>query len=884
MEINKIRSAYIRFFEKEKHKHLPAASIINHDDPALLFTNSGMNPFTSILLGHHPAQYPRVVDSQPCLRVTGKHNDLDEVGHDTYHHTLFEMLGNWSFGDYFKEEAIHFAWELLTDVFHLPKNQIYATVFKGDKEDDLKADLASKKIWANYLPTTQIVQANKKDNFWEMGAVGPCGPCSEIHIDLRSAKARQQIAGHHLVNKDHPQVIEIWNLVFMEYNRLQDRSLQLLPQRHVDTGMGLERLAMALQNKKATYDTDAFTPLLQWIEAKSKRSYGQDKKSDIAMRVIADHIRAITFAIADGVQPSPQKAGYVIRRILRRALRYGYSYLNLQEPFLHEMVPLLAKNFTTAYPHLTQQCNRIEQTIKQEEINFLTRLDGGLKRVQAIITQLPPTQKTLQGEQLFELYDTYGFPPDLTKVIAEEQGYKINEKGFAHAMSQQKKRSKKATERKVGDWQIVHPKLEKTTFVGWDTLLSPARIIKYRTITTQQGHHYQIVLDQTPFYAEKGGQVGDQGFLAHHDEKIKVIDTQIEHHLTVHHTQQLPKDLQATFQAVVDQGRRKKIERNHTATHLLNASLKSVLGDHIQQKGSLVDEKKLRFDFTHHQKITQAQLQKIEQLVNQKITENHPLKELRSIPLAEAKTMGATALFQEKYGKFVRVVIFDPTFSVELCGGTHLSSTGEIGYCQIRTESGIAAGIRRIEAITSPAANQAIQEQQAKLATIKVLLHQSQDPIKAIQKLLDKSKAQQKTIAKLLRAQLIETKAKLANQWQKINGTQLLIEQVEAIDLPFLKKLAHTLKSEHPQTFVALVAQIAQRPHLIISLSPSLTPPHHADQLIEQLAPIIGGKGGGQPTEAVASGTKPEEIPTLLQAVRAYWKKTHKHLSFGTSL
>ena len=704
MTSSQIRQTFLNFFKDKGHQIVPSAPMVVKNDPTLMFNNSGMAPFKEIFLGHQPARYKRIADTQKCLRVSGKHNDLEEVGVDTYHHTMFEMLGNWSFGDYFKKEAIEWAWELLTTVYQLPKDRLYVTVFEGDEKEKLAFDQEAYDHWKKLLPEDRILRGNKKDNFWEMGEQGPCGPCSEIHIDLRDDAERKKTDGALVVNAGHPHVIEVWNNVFMEFNRKADGSLEPLPERHVDTGMGFERLCMALQQKKSNYDTDVFQPLIQYISEESHIKYGAKEQTDIAMRVMADHVRAISFAIADGQLPSNVKAGYVIRRILRRAVRYAYSFLNLKEPFLCRMVPLLADQFATVFPELKGQQDFVARVVMEEESSFLRTLETGIKKFEAY------DEKVIDGAFAFELYDTYGFPVDLTQLMAREKNVTVDMEGFNQCMSEQKNRSRKAANVSTDDWIIVR-EAEQAEFTGYDTLNGDVEITRYRKIKKANKEQYQLVFNRTPFYAESGGQVGDTGELVANGKKVRINDTQKENNLIIHFTEQLPENLEATFTASVDVRRRNSITKNHSATHLLHAALKSVLGKHVAQKGSLVNEQHTRFDFSHFAKVTDEEMVRIEAIVNEKVRENILLMEERNIPIQKAIERGAMALFGEKYGDFVRVITFDPQFSIELCGGTHVKATGEIGYFKVMSESSVAAGVRRIEAITGNGAEEWLNNQ-----------------------------------------------------------------------------------------------------------------------------------------------------------------------------
>jgi len=856
MEAKKIRSTFIEFFQSKRHQYVPSSPIVVKNDPTLMFTNAGMNQFKDAFLGNEIAKYSRVANSQKCLRVSGKHNDLEEVGVDTYHHTMFEMLGNWSFGDYFKKEAIEWAWELLTEVYKLPKDRLYVSVFQGDEGDKLDKDFEAAELWSKIVPEDRIILGSKKDNFWEMGDTGPCGPCSEIHVDLRSDIERAQIPGRNLVNNDHPQVIEIWNLVFMQFNRIADGSLKELPAKHVDTGMGFERLVRAIQFKSSNYDTDLFTPFLDAIAKKSGKTYGKDEQTDIAFRVIVDHIRAISFTIADGQIPSNNKAGYVIRRILRRAVRYGYTFLGLQQPFLHELTPLIAESFGDIFPEVRQQQEFIAKVIFEEETSFLRTLDHGLKMLESIKSDLSAAgEKVISGKTAFDLYDTFGFPLDLTSLIARENGFSVDEKGFAEEMGKQKTRSRAASEHETGDWVLVHED-SGVEFIGYDFTESYSHIIKYRTITDKKGDRFQLVLDKTPFYAESGGQIGDTGWLISDSEKIRVIDTKKENDLIVHFVDNLPLNPEMRFSSEVDREKRILTMNNHSATHLLQSALKEVLGNHIQQRGSLVNENILRFDFSHFGKMTEEEITKVEEIVNTKVRENIPLIEQRNVPIEEAKNMGATALFGEKYGDFVRVITFDKGFSVELCGGTHVTSTGQIGLFKITSEGSISAGVRRIEAITSRTAESYMREQEALVREIQDLLKNPKDIKKAIEALLQERNELRKEIESLHLEKASGVKTQLLKQFVDKDGVNTLIAQVELPNADSLKKLAYELKNDVSNALIILAAKIEDKPQVAVILEDSLITSKglNAGQIIRELAKEIQGGGGGQPFFATAGG------------------------------
>ncbi len=856
MQSKEIRKRFIEFFESKGHRYVPSAPMVLKNDPTLMFTNAGMNQFKDLFLGNASADYSRAVNSQKCLRVSGKHNDLEEVGIDTYHHTMFEMLGNWSFGDYFKKEAINWAWEVLTDLFELPKERLYVTVFEGDKSDGLAFDQEAFDYWKELIAEERILNGDKKDNFWEMGETGPCGPCSEVHIDLRSAEEIAKTPGKDLVNQDHPQVVEIWNLVFMQFDRKADGHLENLPAQHIDTGMGFERLAMAMQGKLSNYDTDVFTPLIAKVEESSGKTYGKSEQIDIAIRVIVDHVRAIAFAIADSQLPSNNKAGYVIRRILRRAVRYGYTFLELKEPFIYLLVDVLAEQYKGFFDELTSQKDFIAKVIKEEENAFLRTLEKGLKRLDQIELKLKDSDnKLIEGQEVFELYDTFGFPLDLTALIARERGLTIDEVGFEKAMAEQKQRSKADAASEKGDW-IVLREDELSQFVGYDTTETQARIIKYREVSDKKGKLYQLVLDQTPFYGESGGQIGDQGWLKADKEETFIYDTQKENDLIVHFAKKLPAQVETTFQAVVNEERRDLIKNNHSATHLLHAALREVLGDHVQQKGSLVSNEILRFDFSHFQKVTDEEIEQIEQIVNQRIRQNIELNEKRNVPIDEARELGAMALFGEKYGDFVRVITFDPSYSVELCGGIHVPYTGVIGTFKIVSESAVAAGVRRIEAFTGPKAFNYIQEQEKTLASVKEILKNPKDLSKAIQALLDEQKKLNKEIDSLHAKQSGQVKGELVQKVEAKEWANVLIEKVKLPNGDALKKLAFELKNEVANLFAILAADIDGKPQIAVIIDEKLVKDRglNAGNIVRDLAKNIKGGGGGQPFFATAGG------------------------------
>lgn len=855
MQSREIRQKFIQFFEEKGHRYVPSAPMVLKNDPTLMFTNAGMNQFKDLFLSNSTADYTRAVNSQKCLRVSGKHNDLEEVGIDTYHHTMFEMLGNWSFGDYFKKEAIAWAWEVLTDLFQLPKDRLYVTVFEGDASDNLAFDQEAYDHWKELIDEKRILNGDKKDNFWEMGDTGPCGPCSEIHIDLRSEEEIAQQPGKDLVNQDHPQVVEIWNLVFMQYDRKADGHLENLPAQHIDTGMGFERLAMALQGKLSNYDTDVFTPLIQKVENMAGKAYGQAEETDIPIRVIVDHVRAIAFAIADGQLPSNNKAGYVIRRILRRAVRYGYTFLDLKDPFIFSLVEVLAGQYQGFFDELYSQKDFIAKVIKEEENAFLRTLEKGLKRLDQIEAQLVEAGNDLiKGQEMFELYDTFGFPTDLTALIARERGLKVDEEGFQKAMSQQKERSKADAATEKGDWTILSDELSE--FVGYDNTTVQAKILKYREVSDKKGKLFQIVLDKTPFYGESGGQIGDQGKLKADDEEIFIYDTQKENDLIVHFAKNLPSHVDAEFTAEVNSARRDLIKNNHSATHLLHAALREVLGDHVQQKGSLVSDEVLRFDFSHFQKVSDGEIERIETIVNERVRQNIPLNEKRNVPIAQAREMGAMALFGEKYGDFVRVITFDPSYSVELCGGTHVPYTGVIGTFKIVSESAVAAGVRRIEAYTGLKAFELIQSQDRTLSAVKGLLKQPKDLEKAIQSLLEEQKKLNKEIESLHAKQAGQVKASLKEEIQEKDGLHLLVAKVKLPNADALKKLAFELKNETSSLCAILAADIAGKPQIAVVIDEAVVTDKklNAGNMVRELAKNIKGGGGGQPFFATAGG------------------------------
>ncbi|MBL0127200.1 MAG: alanine--tRNA ligase [Flavobacteriales bacterium] len=870
-----IRQAFLDHFAKRGHAIVPSAPMVVKDDPTLMFTNAGMNQFKDLFLGNRPAKDKRIADTQKCLRVSGKHNDLEEVGIDTYHHTMFEMLGNWSFGDYFKKEAIQWAWELLVDTYQIDPTNIYATYFGGDEKDGLPADDETRDLWLKVMPAERILPFSKKDNFWEMGDTGPCGPCTEIHVDVRSAEEKAAKPGRDLVNNDHPQVIEIWNNVFMQFERKADGSLHTLPAQHVDTGMGFERLCMVLQGKRSNYDTDVFQPLIQAIAKQCGIAYGAAApdempgqarhdvaggKSDIAMRVIADHLRAISFAIADGQLPSNTGAGYVIRRILRRAVRYGYSFLGFNEAFMHTLVPVLVDQMGDQFPELKKQQDIIANVMHEEEKAFLRTLEQGTKRIGQVLAE---ASGTIPGDKAFELLDTFGFPIDLTQLIAREQGREVDMKGFDAELKKQKDRSRAATSVITGDW--VEIAKGETTFIGYDELSCDARILRYRKVSGKGGDQFQIVLDRTPFYAEGGGQVGDQGWLIHGDDKVEIIDTKRENQLIVHFAKRIPADPSAPLKAHVNTRRRALTARNHTATHLLHHVLREQLGTHVEQKGSLVAPDRLRFDISHFAKVTPEELAAIESAVNAMITDDIVFEDLRNVPIAEAKAMGAMALFGEKYGDNVRVVKFGP--SVELCGGTHVPRTGVIGPFRIVSEGALAAGIRRIEAVTSAEAERMISEKLAKLDAISALLKNPADVVVAVEKLVEQHASLSKELEKAAKEKVKSLAHELPGKAKKnAKGMKVLVERLD-LDAQSLKDLGYQLREQHTDLALVVGSVIEGKPLLAVSIGKEFAEATgvKAMDLIKQISPEIKGGGGGQPDFATAGGKEPSGMAKALE-------------------
>jgi alanyl-tRNA synthetase len=870
MESNSIRNIFLQFFKEKGHQIIPSAPMVVKNDPTLMFTNAGMNQFKDLFLGNAPVKYPRVADTQKCLRVSGKHNDLEEVGVDTYHHTMFEMLGNWSFGDYFKKEAIEWAWDLLTNVYQIPKDRLYVTVFEGNKEDNLPFDQEAFDYWKQFIADDRIINGNKKDNFWEMGDTGPCGPCTEIHVDIRDDEERNLVDGRTLVNGDHPQVIEIWNNVFMEFNRKADGSLEKLPAQHVDTGMGFERLCMVIQGKKSNYDTDIFQDYIQYLSKKSAIPYtSSDSKTDIAMRVIADHIRAISFAIADGQLPSNTGAGYVIRRILRRAVRYGYSFLNFKEPFLYGLVELLAQKMGNNFPELLKQRELITRVIQEEENSFFRTLEKGIQRFNDYLATNP---LSIEGKFTFELYDTYGFPVDLTQLLAREAGKPVDMEGFNAALTQQKERSRAATSIDTEDWIELNKNTE-TTFVGYEIFEAEAELIRYRKVKAKGKEYYQLVLSVTPFYAEGGGQVGDTGVLADSTGKeIKVKDTKKENGVIVHFTDELPTDVTGVLLAKVDAHKRLLTQNNHSATHILHAALRQVLGSHVEQKGSLVNDAQLRFDFSHFTKVTDEQIAQIETIVNKKIREDIPL-DAKLMPIEEAKQMGAMALFGEKYGETVRVVTFDPLYSIELCGGTHVRSTGQIGFFKITSEGAVAAGIRRIEAVTAEKSEEYVNENLAALEEVRELL-KSKDIKKSIESLLEHNALLTAQLEALIKEKAKVVKAELKQKTQNINGINAIIEIIPIDSPDAIKDIAFQLRGELENLFFVTGAVVKGKPLLTVMISDNLVKEKNlnAGQIIRELAKEIQGGGGGQAFYATAGGNNPTGLAKALEKAKDYLK------------
>ena len=862
---NEIRDSFKSFFESKGHHIVPSAPMVIKDDPTLMFTNAGMNQFKDIILGNHPAKYKRVADSQKCLRVSGKHNDLEEVGHDTYHHTMFEMLGNWSFGDYFKKEAISWAWEYLVDVLKINPENLYATVFEGSPEEGLSRDDEAASYWEQFLPKDHIINGNKHDNFWEMGDTGPCGPCSEIHIDLRSEEEKKQIPGRDMVNHDHPQVIEIWNLVFMQFNRKADGSLEGLPAKVIDTGMGFERLCMAMQGKTSNYDTDVFQPLIQAIAAMAGAKYGEDKQKDVAMRVIADHIRTIAFSITDGQLPSNAKAGYVIRRILRRAVRYGYTFLGQKQSFMYKLLPVLIDNMGAAYPELNAQKDLIAKVIKEEEEAFLRTLETGIRLLEKTMAEAKATGKTeISGKDAFTLYDTFGFPLDLTELILRENGMTADTKEFDAEMQQQKQRARNAAAVETGDWITL--KEGTTEFVGYDYTEYETSILRYRQVKQKNQTLYQIVLDKTPFYAESGGQVGDTGVLVSEFETIDIIDTKKENNLPIHIAKKLPEHLDAPMMACVDTDKRAACAANHSCTHLLDEALRTVLGDHVEQKGSLVTPDSLRFDFSHFQKVTDEQLRQVEHLVNAKIRANIPLKEYRNIPIEEAKELGAIALFGEKYGDHVRVIQFGS--SIEFCGGTHGGATGGSGMVKIVCESSVAAGVRRIEGYTGARVEEMMDNLQDSIRDLKALFNNAPDLAGTIRKYIEENAGLKKQVEEFMKEKEAQLKEKLLQSVKEVNGVKL-ISFCAPLPAETVKNIAFQLRGQITENlFFVAGTEFEGKPMLTVMLSDNLVANGlKAGALVKEAAKLILGGGGGQPHFATAGGKNPDGLSAAVDKI-----------------
>ena len=867
MTSNEIRTSFLQYFESKQHHIVPSAPMVVKNDPTLMFTNAGMNQFKDIFLGNTPAAYPRVCDSQKCLRVSGKHNDLEEVGHDTYHHTMFEMLGNWSFGDYFKREAIAYGWEFLTEVMKIDKSCLYVTVFGGDEKEGLDMDTEAYEFWKQHVSEDRILKGSKKDNFWEMGDQGPCGPCSEIHIDLRDDEEKAKIPGAQLVNKDNPLVIEIWNLVFMQYNRLANGTLEPLKAKHIDTGMGFERLCMVMQNKKSNYDTDVFQPLIQEIARKAGMEYGKNEEADIAMRVCADHLRAVSFSIADGQLPSNAKAGYVIRRILRRAVRYGYTFLGFKEPFIHTLVPTLVNQMGVQFPELNKQQELIRRIILEEEQSFLKTLSNGIQKFENYIAkalecetsceaceQKVKVDNVIDGAFAFELFDTYGFPIDLTQLMASEKGWNVDMEGFNKGLAEQKDRSRAAAKTESDDWVELRPGVEEQ-FVGYDELVCDVNIVRYRHVRAKDREFYQLVFDRTPFYGEGGGQVGDTGTIGCGDEVVPVVDTKKENNLIVHIVNKLPSDLNATFKAEVDKCRRFAIQCNHSATHLLHKALRNVLGTHVEQKGSSVDDKRLRFDFSHFTKLTLEEIREVEKLVNIDIRHAIQLEEHRAMPIAEAQKLGAMALFGEKYGEFVRVVKFGE--SVEFCGGTHIANTGHIGSFRIVSEGAIAAGMRRIEAVTGAGAEMYVNDMQDQLEQAKGLLKNPKDLSAAIQRLIDDNAALRGEIAAFQKEKVASVVRSIADE---LKSNMLLAKRMDC-DIMQLKDAVMQLRTDNPDMALVLGSTVGGKPSLLICLGQNrVDAGKNAGNIIREAGKEIQGGGGGQPAYATAGGKNVDGI------------------------
>ncbi len=859
-----IRKKFLDFFKSKGHEIVPSAPVVLKGDPSLMFTNAGMNQFKDYFLGNADPKYKRIADTQKCLRVSGKHNDLEEVGYDTYHHTLFEMLGNWSFGEYFKKEAIAWAWELLTEEFKLDKDRLYVTVFEGDAKEGLTKDHEAYDNWKLRIAEDRILNGNKKDNFWEMGATGPCGPSSEIHIDLRPNEERERTDGKTLVNQDHPQVVEIWNLVFIEFNRKADSSLEKLPARHVDTGMGFERLCMALQGKTSNYDTDVFTPLIGKISELSHIEYGKDDKQSIAFRVIADHVRAVSFAIADGQLPSNSGAGYVIRRILRRAIRYGFSYLDKKEPFIYKLVETLARQMGEFFPEIETQQNLAENVIREEETSFLRTLEQGLNRLDQIIKQT--AGNTVDGSSVFELYDTFGFPPDLTALILRENNLDYDRKGYEEEMKQQRERARSATQLDTGDW-VVLEKDDQEEFIGYDNLTADVRITQYRKVKAKKKEQYQLVFNLTPFYPEGGGQVGDTGFIKNEHETVSILDTKKEHGVIIHLVDKLPNDPKKTFKAEVNSKTRALTAYNHTATHLLHQALREVLGTHVEQKGSLVNPDYLRFDFSHFFKVEEVDLQTIENAVNLRIRENLPLKEYRNIPMQQAKDMGAMALFGEKYGDTVRAIKFGE--SIELCGGTHVKATGDIGLFKIISESAVASGIRRIEALSGRIALEHVNDRLHLLSQVSDEVKNPKGALEGVVNLKNENAELKKQVEGLLHAQAQQEKQAWLNEAEEKDGNLWIVRQTN-LGMAQIKDLLFQIKNEKDNLIAVVGSEQEGKAQLAIAFSDSLTKEksYNAGSIVREAAKEIQGGGGGQPGFATAGGKNPAGLKKAIEKAK----------------
>ncbi len=868
----KIRKAFLDFFTEKQHQIVRSAPMVVKGDPTLMFTNAGMNQFKDLFLGNEPVKWKRVADTQKCLRVSGKHNDLEEVGLDTYHHTMFEMLGNWSFGDYFKKEAIDWAWEFLVDRMGVSAERLYATVFEGSSDDNLQRDNEAAGYWEQYLPEERILNGSKKDNFWEMGDIGPCGPCSEIHVDLRPQEEIDKLPGAELVNKDHPLVIEIWNLVFIQFNRKANGNLENLPDKHVDTGMGFERLCMVLQGVTSNYDTDVFQNIIAKIGTLSGKKYGDDLKPDIAMRVIADHLRAVAFAIADGQLPSNNKAGYVIRRILRRAVRYGYTFLGFKKAFIYKLVEVLKETMGDTFTELKSQQGLIEKVIKEEEESFLRTLSTGIKLLDDIIKKAKKEKHTeIRGKDAFVLYDTFGFPLDLTELIARENGLTVDETGFKKEMEVQKNRSRNAAQQETDDW-IELRKIDKTEFVGYDILETEIKIARYRKVSQKKKTFYQLVFDKTPFYGESGGQIGDTGYIESDGIKTPIFDTQKENNLIVHLVEKLPENIETTFKAVVNSAKRLSIADNHTATHLLHAALRQVLGTHVEQKGSLVNADHLRFDFSHFQKLTDEEIEKVEEIVNTKIRENSVLEENRALPISEAKKLGAMMLFGEKYGDAVRVIKFGD--SVELCGGTHVKATGQIGLFRIVSESAIAAGVRRIEAVTGARADKYINDQIKTLKSIKETIKGSKDILSGVMNLIKEHSELSKQLEAFQRESLKIIKANLKSKVLLEKGVNIIADKIIVDNAGMVKDIAFQLKGEIENLFLVIGAEINGKPHLTIMISENIVAEKglNAGQIVREAGREIKGGGGGQPFYATAGGKDISGLQNAIDKALTYLK------------